>query len=92
MGQFIALRKTLEANMHMADLFPPGRVLWALRDGDLDRSHRLGVGTGRALPRDKVRLFEVVDVKQVFDQIIFARDMLSSHLPHQYDQVLHELL
>ena len=78
--------------MQMADLFPPGRVLWALRDGDLHPAHRLGAGSGRASPKEKVRLFEVVDVKQVFGQIIFARDMLSSHLPHQYDRVLHELL
>ncbi|KAI0329928.1 alpha/beta-hydrolase [Cubamyces sp. BRFM 1775] len=89
---FLAMRKTLEANMQMADLFPPGRVLWALRDGDLHPAHRLGANTGRASSKDKVRLFEVLDVKEVFGQIIFARDMLSSHLPHQYDKVLHELL
>ncbi|KAI0352780.1 alpha/beta-hydrolase [Trametes cingulata] len=89
---FLAMRKTLEANMQMADLFPPGRVFWALRDGDLHRSHRLGAGSGKSSPKEKVRLFEVLDVKQVFGQIIFARDMLSSHLPHQYDKVLHELL
>ena len=78
--------------MQMADLFPPGRVFWALRDGDFHRAHRLGAGSGRNSPKDKVRLFEVLDVKEVFGQIIFARDMLSSHLPHQYDKVLHELL
>ncbi|KAI9063504.1 alpha/beta-hydrolase [Trametes sanguinea] len=89
---FLAMRKTLEANMQMADLFPPGRVFWALRDGDLHRAHRLGADSGRTSPQDKVRLFEVLDVKEVFNQIIFARDMLSSHLPHQYDKVLHELL
>ncbi|EJF63129.1 alpha/beta-hydrolase [Dichomitus squalens] len=89
---FLAIRKTLEANMQMADLFPPGRVYWALRDGDLHRAHQIGTGSGRSSPKEKVRLFEVKDVKQVFGQIIFARDMLSSHLPHQYDQVLHELL
>ncbi|TFK88081.1 alpha/beta-hydrolase [Polyporus arcularius HHB13444] len=89
---FLAVRKTLEANMQMADLFPPGRVLWALRDGDLHRAHQLGPSSGRSSPKEKVRLFEVKDVKQVFGQIIFARDMLSSHLPHQYDRVLHELL
>ncbi|KAI0772559.1 alpha/beta-hydrolase [Trametes elegans] len=90
---FLAIRKTLEANMQMADLFPPGRVFWALRDGDLHRAHQLGAGSGQgSSSKDKVRLFEVKDVKQVFDQIIFARDMLSSHLPHQYDKVLHELL
>ena len=27
--------------MVMADLFPPGRVLWAIRDSDLSSSHRL---------------------------------------------------
>ncbi|KAI0829253.1 alpha/beta-hydrolase [Trametes gibbosa] len=89
---FLAIRKTLEANMQMADLFPPGRVFWAVRDGDLNRAHRLGAGSGQPSPKDKVRLFEIMDVKQVFGQIIFARDMLSSHLPHQYDKVLHELL
>ncbi|KAL7281997.1 hypothetical protein ACG7TL_003464 [Trametes sanguinea] len=89
---FLAMRKTLEANMQMADLFPPGRVFWALRDGDLHRAHRLGADSGRSSPQDKVRLFEVLDVKEVYSQIIFARDMLSSHLPHQYDKVLHELL
>ncbi|KAI0366229.1 alpha/beta-hydrolase [Pilatotrama ljubarskyi] len=89
---FVAMRKTLEANMQMADLFPPGRVFWALRDGDFHRSHRLGAALGKSSPKEKVRLFEVLDAKQVFGQIIFARDMLSSHLPHQYDKVLHELL
>ncbi|KAI8984919.1 alpha/beta-hydrolase [Trametes punicea] len=89
---FLAMRKTLEANMHMADLFPPGRVFWALRDGDLHRAHRIRADSGRPSSTDKVRLLEVLDVKEVFGQIIFARDMLSSHLPHQYDKVLHELL
>jgi len=84
---FLAVRKTLEANMHMADLYPAGRVFWGVRNGDLSPKHRLdGVAEG------KVRLFEVHDVEKMFGQIIFARDMLSSHLPHRYDQVLHELL
>ncbi|KAJ8514896.1 hypothetical protein ONZ45_g7633 [Pleurotus djamor] len=83
---YIALRKTLEANMHMADLFPPGRVLWALRDSDLHVKHRSHGGG------DKLRLFEVLDVEKVFEQIVFARDMLSAHMPHQYDRVLHDLL
>ena len=42
--QFLSIRKTLEANMVMADLFPPGRVLWAIRDGDLQPPHRLSAG------------------------------------------------
>ena len=68
------MRKTLEANMVMADLFPPGRVLWAIRDGDLHPSHRLADTNGAK--EDKVRLFDVLDVEKVFNQIIFARDML----------------
>ncbi|KAJ3519608.1 hypothetical protein NM688_g9276 [Phlebia brevispora] len=86
---FLSIRKTLEANMHMAHLYPPGRVLWALRDGDLEPAHRLRPQDTRET--DKLRLFEVQDVEQVFNQIVFARDMLSSHLPHQYDRALHEL-
>ncbi|KAG9219484.1 hypothetical protein CCMSSC00406_0005378 [Pleurotus cornucopiae] len=84
---FIAVRKTLEANMQMADLYPPGRVLWALRDSDLHPSHRSHRGTD-----EKLRLFDVLDVEKVFSQIVFSRDMLSAHMPHQYDRVLHDLL
>lgn len=85
--QFLAMRKTLEANMVMADLFPPGRVLWAVREGDLCPSHRLNRKpsdssneTGEVPSDDaaegKVRLFEVLDVEKMFGQMIFARDML----------------
>ncbi len=57
--------------MHMADLYPAGRVFWGVRNGDLSPKHRLdGVAEG------KVRLFEVHDVEKMFGQIIFARDML----------------
>ena len=62
--------------MVMADLFPPGRVLWAIRDGDLSAPHRLGPESRNELNKDKVRLFDVEDVEKVFGQIIFARDML----------------
>lgn len=90
---FLAIRKTLEANMHMTDLYPPGRVLWAIRDGDLHPLHRLNASQkNKNTKAEKVRLFDVQDVEQVFGQIVFAKDMLSSHLPHQYDRVLHELL
>jgi hypothetical protein len=86
--QFIAVRKTLEANMHMADMFPPGRVLWALRDSDLHPLHRLpkhGVhqkkdsrnpANAETEGKDRLRLFEVLDVEKVFSQIVFAKDML----------------
>lgn len=67
------MRKTLEANMHMAHLYPPGRVLWAIRNGDLDPAHRLASSNADL---HKLRLFEVKDVEKVFGQIVFARDML----------------
>ncbi|KAG5639349.1 hypothetical protein H0H81_004070 [Sphagnurus paluster] len=76
---FMAVRKTLEANMQMSNMFPPGRVLWAMRDSDLHPSHRSYVGPSMSLARpdaDKLRLFEVLDVEQVFSQIVFAQDML----------------
>ena len=71
--QFIAMRKTLEANMQNGNMYPPGRVLWAMRDSDLHPSHRLA----RSIRPDKLRLFEVLDVEQVFSQLVFARDMLT---------------
>jgi len=86
---FIAIRKTLEANMQMSNTFPPGRVLWALRESDLHPSHRLDTSSSGP---DKLRLFEVMDVAAVFSQIVFAKDMLGAHLPHKYDSVLHDLL
>ncbi|GBE78954.1 alpha/beta-hydrolase [Sparassis crispa] len=91
---FLAMRKTLEANMHMTQLYPPGRVFWALRDGDLHPMHRLRSENGSGSGSEKVRLFSVHPGKaqEVFRQIVFARDMLSSHLPQEYDRVLHELL
>ncbi|KAH7888135.1 hypothetical protein F5I97DRAFT_1828981 [Phlebopus sp. FC_14] len=92
---FLAMRRTLEANMQMADLYPPGRVFWARRDGDMPPPQRTGTagmepGPGKA--EDKIRLFEVLDTEKVFSQIVFSRNMLGAHMPHRYDQVLHELL
>ena len=67
-----------------------------MRDGDLHPNHRLRDSEGQTKKMDKgadkVRLFEVLDVPCAFDQIVFARDMLSAHMPHQYDRVLHELV
>jgi sn1-specific diacylglycerol lipase len=80
--KFIAVRKTLEANMQASNLYPPGRVLWAMRDSDLHPSHRQPsspMNRVDGLPQqeeDKLRLFEVLDVQQVFSQIVFAKDML----------------
>ncbi|KAK1227266.1 hypothetical protein PQX77_009753 [Marasmius sp. AFHP31] len=83
---FIAVRKTLEANMQMAHTFPPGRVLWALRESDLHPSHRShdpektfsppSSSSSNSQSVDKLRLFEVLDVEKVFSQIVFAKDML----------------
>lgn len=56
--------------MGMAHLFPPGRVLWAVDDRDLQPSYRLSETS------TKLRLFEVKSVDNVFDQIIFSRRML----------------
>ena len=69
----MAIRKTLEANMHSSNMFPPGRVLWAMRDSDLHPVHR---SPAESHNPDKLRLFEVLDVERVFGQIVFARDML----------------
>ncbi|KAJ3561124.1 hypothetical protein NP233_g10391 [Leucocoprinus birnbaumii] len=91
MDWLIAVRKTLEANMQDQDLFPPGRVLWGMRDGDLHPSHRKKTKK-TVKDEDKLRVFEVLDVEKVFDQIVFARNMLTAHMPHQYDRVLHDLL
>lgn len=68
LGQFIAVRKTLEAKMSFAHLFPPGRLWWAVRDESLHPSHQ-SAGGG-------LRLFEVHHVEQVFRQIEFKGDML----------------
>ncbi|KAH7921707.1 alpha/beta-hydrolase [Leucogyrophana mollusca] len=86
---FLSVRKTLEVNMQMADLFPPGRILWAMRDGELHPSHRL---SSAPKDQDKLRLFEVMDVEKVFSQVVFSRNMLGAHMPHRYDRILHELL
>ncbi|KIY43107.1 alpha/beta-hydrolase [Fistulina hepatica ATCC 64428] len=84
---FVAARTALEANMRMVNMYPPGRVLWAIRDGDLHPFHR----STPAEP-NRLRLFEVLAVDKVFNQIVFAKDMLTAHMPHQYDRALHELL
>ncbi|GJJ07780.1 hypothetical protein Clacol_001985 [Clathrus columnatus] len=81
---FIAVRKTLEESMAYTLLFPPGRVWWAVRNESLHPSHKSICG-------DCLRLFEVHHVEEVFRQIEFKGDMLSSHLPNQYDNALCEL-
>lgn len=80
--QFLSIRKTLEANMQMSNLFPPGRVWWAIRDEHL-RSATQQASSTSTEGEGKMRLFEVLDVETVFSQVIFARDML------RYVLVLH---
>ncbi|KIY73181.1 alpha/beta-hydrolase [Cylindrobasidium torrendii FP15055 ss-10] len=101
---FIGLRKTLEASMrHPKKLYPAGRLLWALRDSDLCAVHQEGANGSAKAPYstpngngksrvDKLRLFEVEDREKTFSQILWAKDMMSAHLPHKYDSVLHDLL
>ena len=82
--QFLSIRKTLEANMPLHNLYPPGRVLWAVRDSDVSyaapppaESRYSPMEALRAQrEEDGFRLFEVLDVQKVFTQIIFSRDMI----------------
>ena len=82
--QFLSIRKTLEANMPLHDLYPPGRVLWALRDSDVsyappppaERRYSPIEALRTKREEDSVRLFEVLDVEKVFSQILFTRDMV----------------
>ena len=78
--KFIAMRKTLEASMRNANMYPPGRVLWAMRDKDLHQAHQLYPSSKNSQTpagQDKLRVFEVLDVEKVFSQLVFARNMLT---------------
>ena len=59
--------------MHMADLFPTGRVLWATYNDELHPSHQAVPQTGSS---HFLRLFEVNDVERMYGQVIFSKDML----------------
>lgn len=70
--------------MPLHDLYPPGRVLWAVRNSDVSYAAP-PTAEGRYSPmealraqreEDGFRLFEVLNVERVFTQIIFARDMV----------------
>ena len=77
------MRKTLEASMQNSGMYPPGRVLWAMRDKDLHQAHQLypsskiSQTSGGPGGQDKLRVFEVLDVEKVFSQLVFARNMLT---------------
>ncbi|SGZ33704.1 BQ5605_C041g11985 [Microbotryum silenes-dioicae] len=75
---FTSIRTSLEANQNYSTLCPPGDVLWLTKPDDL------------ILPSDATRtvhpgprLFRVKRPDIIFKQMIFTRNMLSSHLPHQ---------
>jgi sn1-specific diacylglycerol lipase len=60
------MRKTLEASMRNSNMYPPGRVLWAMRDKDLHQAHQLYPSSQTPAGQDKLRVFEVLDVEKVF--------------------------
>lgn len=62
--------------MHMAHLYPPGRVLWAIHDDCLHPNNRRFAEIAGDQGQKSLRLFEVMNVEKTFGQIIFARDML----------------
>lgn len=73
------MRKTLEASMRNSNMYPPGRVLWAMRDKDLHQAHQLYPSSKNSQTpsgQEKLRVFEVLDVEKVFSQLVFARNML----------------
>ncbi|KAJ1027335.1 hypothetical protein NDA18_003344 [Ustilago nuda] len=91
--EFLVLRKTLEASMGNTHLFPPGKVLYALMEGD-DLLQEPGEEGERG--EKKQRLFRVIEeddaaLKNVFGQMVFSRNMLSCHMPNVYEKSLHDL-
>jgi sn1-specific diacylglycerol lipase len=75
--QFLSIRRTLEANMQMDRLYPPGKVWWAVRVDSDAPSHPEATALGENYNAvGNVRLYEVLDVEKVFGQVVFARDML----------------
>ena len=67
--------------MPLHNLYPPVRVLWAVRDSDLsyaalpptERRYSPTVALRAHREEDGVRL---LDMERVFSQIIFSRDMV----------------
>ncbi|KAG8906886.1 hypothetical protein FRC01_007873, partial [Tulasnella sp. 417] len=97
---FLSLRKTLEANMRHTNLFPPGRIFWAMRDNSFHQSlqrpddpslHTASNPDGSSTG-DRLRVFEVENPEEVFNQVIFSMDMLSAHFVQNYDKYLRDYL
>jgi sn1-specific diacylglycerol lipase len=87
--------------MQYADLFPPGRIIWAMPDHQFDERNRKNFSSTFGLREEQtsntsspnvLRVFEVQRVEDVFGQVMFAKDMLSSHFVQNYDKVLHDCL
>ena len=84
-ADFLALRKTLEANMRHVELYPPGVVLYSLAKEDLTPSLVGDASTSlTAKGHYLYRLDDDANRDDVFGQIIFSRGMLSKHMPHIY--------
>lgn len=108
---FLALRRTLEANMRNVELYPPGQVLYIFQAGELLQSHfdpSLSLNSGSTDPAatatvtvtNRQRAFKlrrdalgkpVGRRERVFDQIVFSRRLLSSHMPQHTDLSLRGL-
>jgi hypothetical protein len=62
--------------MHMTDLYPAGSVFWAVHENDIDPAALPSSAVNPTVAASKLKLFQVERVEEVFDQIVFARDML----------------
>ncbi|KAG8892341.1 hypothetical protein FRC00_012231 [Tulasnella sp. 408] len=97
---FLSLRKTLEANMRHTNLFPPGRIFWAMRDNSFhpslqrpdDPSLHTASNPDDSAAGDRLRVFEVENPEDVFNQVIFSMDMLSAHFVQNYEKYLRNYL
>lgn len=89
-ADFLALRKTLEANMQHVELYPPGVVLYSLDKTDLEPLSSQHTSTSNLSSRNQYlyRLNDDANRADVFGQIIFSRGMLSKHMPHLYHDAL----
>lgn len=76
--QFLALRKTLEAQMTCVHLYPAGEIYHAFERQDFSAIPPAGEGED-----PKVILYRVRDIEADFEQVVFSSTMLSCHLPHQ---------
>lgn len=96
-ADFLALRRTLEANMCHVELYPPGTIMYSLAKDDLmphlQESSRSSTNASASLEQtaNLYRLRENGDRSEVFGQIIHARGMLSRHMPHLYHAAVEAL-